>query len=271
MPDVLWPLFQEHRHLLRDLPVLGAEVLQQIARRKYGTRLFVIAMPHTFGRHLNFNAHLHLLVSQGGLTADATGWQNRCDVPVDRVMRMWRYAVVSYLREAARAGLLQGRRTLNDVLTLLAQQEARHWVVNIQRFQNKSHVLAYAGRYARRPPIAQHRLRHVDHESVRFVTKDSRTKQLVSDTWLTRAFLAALADHLPDRYRHNIRYFGLLAPRVKPEHHVRVFALLGQQRRAKPPRQSWAASIERAFGRNPLTDSAGNQMQWCRHLRPTSH
>ena len=26
MPDVLWPLFQQNRHLLQDLPVLGAQV-----------------------------------------------------------------------------------------------------------------------------------------------------------------------------------------------------------------------------------------------------
>jgi len=32
MPDVLWPLFQRNRHLLHDLPVLGAHVLQQWAR-----------------------------------------------------------------------------------------------------------------------------------------------------------------------------------------------------------------------------------------------
>ena len=32
MPDVLWPLFQRNRHLLHDLPVLGAQVLQQWAR-----------------------------------------------------------------------------------------------------------------------------------------------------------------------------------------------------------------------------------------------
>ena len=63
MPDVLWPVFQRNRHLLHDLPVLGAQVLQQWARRKYGSRLMIVVIPHTFGRHLNFNCHLHILVS----------------------------------------------------------------------------------------------------------------------------------------------------------------------------------------------------------------
>ena len=61
MPDVLWPLFQQNRHLLHDLPVLGAQVLQQWARQKYGIRLIIVVIPHTFGRHLNFEGELILV------------------------------------------------------------------------------------------------------------------------------------------------------------------------------------------------------------------
>ena len=46
----------------------------------------------------------------------------------------------------------------------------------------------------------------------------------------TADFVATLADHVPDRYRHAIRYFGLLAPRTKARTHDIVFALLGQER-----------------------------------------
>jgi hypothetical protein len=52
--------------LLHDPPVLGAQVLQQWARQKYGIRLMIMVILHTFGRHLNFNCHLHALVSEGG-------------------------------------------------------------------------------------------------------------------------------------------------------------------------------------------------------------
>ncbi len=77
MPDMLWPIFRRNRHLLHDLPVLGAQVLQQWALRKYGVRLMIMVIPHTFGRHLNFNCHLHILVSEGGLKDDAGNWQKR--------------------------------------------------------------------------------------------------------------------------------------------------------------------------------------------------
>ena len=67
MPDVLWPIFRENRHLLHHLPKLGATVIQQWAKLKYGVRLLIMVIPHTFGGRLNFNSHLHVLVSAGGL------------------------------------------------------------------------------------------------------------------------------------------------------------------------------------------------------------
>ena len=81
-------------------------------------------------------------------------------------------------------------------------------------------------------------------------------------------FLTTLADHVPDRYRHNIRYFGLLAPRTKAHTYDTVFALLGQTRRGKPRRLSWAASLKKSFGVDPLLDSRGERMRRIGRLKP---
>ena len=128
--------------------------------------------------------------------------------------------------------------------------------------------LGYAGRYARRPPIAQHRFRTITRQEIRFVTKDTRTKRTVETTYTPAEFLATLADHVPDRYRHNVRYFGLLAPRVKCQTHDAVFALLGQERLGKPRRLRWATSMQKCFGVDPLVDRNGRRMRWARRVPP---
>ena len=74
MPNVLWPIFQRNRHLLHDLPALGAGVIQEWLKTKYGVRVLLMVVPHTFGRHLTFNAHLHILVSAGGLNESEGRW-----------------------------------------------------------------------------------------------------------------------------------------------------------------------------------------------------
>ena len=137
MPDVLWPLFQRNRHLLHDLPVLGAQVLQQWARQKYGIRLMIVVIPHTFGRHLNFNCHLHILVSEGGLREDGSGWRTRAPLDRKALMKMWRYAIIKLLREAARGGVLDtdmSRSALQQLLTAQYETlvEHRHQAVSQQ-------------------------------------------------------------------------------------------------------------------------------------------
>ena len=268
MPDVLWPLFRQNRHLLHDLPALGAQVIQQWARQKYGVRLMVMVIPHTFGRHLNFNCHLHILVSDGGLREDAAQW--RTDIRLDRkaLMPMWRYAVITLLREALLAGVLKTDLPQVKLLALLTSQYERWWNINIARFRTKKHFLAYAGRYARRPPIAQHRFRETG-QAIRFATKDTRTKRMVDTHYTPVDFIATLADHVPDRYRHNIRHFGLSAPRTKCDTHDAVFALLDQKRLGPPLPLRWASSLERCFGVNPLRDAKGQRMRWSRRISPT--
>ena len=70
----LWPIFRQNRHLLHDLPALAAAVIQQWVKAKYGVRVLIVVVPHTFGRHLNFNAHLHVMVSAGGLKESEDRW-----------------------------------------------------------------------------------------------------------------------------------------------------------------------------------------------------
>ena len=145
MPDVLWPLFQRNRHLLHGLPILGAQVLQQWAQQKYGIRLMIVVIPHTFGRHLNFNCHLHILVSEGGLREDGTRWRDRARFDRKALLPMWRYAVITLLREAARAGVLDTDMSRSALLRSLTAQYERWWNIDIKRFRSKKQFLGYAG------------------------------------------------------------------------------------------------------------------------------
>jgi len=45
--------------------------------------------------------------------------------------------------------------------------------------------------------------------------KDKIQKRRVNISYTPEEFVATLGDHVPDRYRHAIRYLGLLAPGSK--------------------------------------------------------
>ena len=142
-------------------------------------------------------------------------------------MHMWRYAVITYLREAFKAQALHSDLSAGELGRILKTQYERWWNINIDRSMSKSQFLRYAGRYVRRPPIAQHRFVEITDGTVRFWTKDLKLKRRVITEYSLEEFVAALAEHVPDRYRHAIRYFGLLAPRSKTDVCGGAFPLAG--------------------------------------------
>src|SRR5260370_19465162 len=112
MPKDLWPIFQVKRHLLHDLPALAAAVIQGWVKLEYRARVLVLVMPHTFGAHLNFNCHLHILASAGGLKESEGQWVELA-YSKHPLMMMWKYAVITYLRA----------RTSATVMLLLGQKK----------------------------------------------------------------------------------------------------------------------------------------------------
>jgi len=270
MPNVLWPIFEQNRRLLHDLPALGTAVIQQWAKVTYGVHLLLMVVQHTSGRHLNFYPHLHILVSTAGLNESQGRWVGLLKFDKRALMHMWRYALIMYLRQALQAKILQSHLSAEELKAVFKTQYERWWDIHIDRFQSKSQFLRYAGRYLRRPPLAQRRIVEMTDREVRFWTKDTRTKQVVVTRCSLQGFVAMLADHVPDRYRHAVRYFGLLSPGLKPHTSAALFMLVGQVRRTRPRRLSWANSLQKYFGVSPLVDSEGRPMRWAGRLRPGS-
>lgn len=267
MPDVLWRIFRDNRDLLHDLPSIGARVISRWVHLRYGAMLDTDVIQHTFGRHLNFNCHLHALVSGFGLRRSESRF-----VPVrldaDEIMSWWRDAITLYLQEIAKLGQLQSALSLDALTAGVISQGRRKWSVHIARFKSKEQLLHYAGRYVRRPPIAQHRFLNIAGEHVEFWTNDRKLKRRVKTRYQTDDFVKALADHTLDHYQHAVRSFGLLAPRSIGMMRSALFLLLGQRWRERPRRLKYRHSILRSFGRDPLLDSQGNEMRRIGRLEP---
>jgi hypothetical protein len=243
-------------------------VIQQWINAKYRARVLLMVVPHTFGRHLTFNAHLHILVSAGGLSESEGRWISHLPINKQALMHMWRFAVITYLRAALNTRALTMDATPTELKAFLTTQYERWWNIDLHHFTSKEQFLRYAGRYARRPPIAQRRFVKITDKEVVFWTDDLRQKRRVIDRYPVEQFIAHLADHVPDRYRHAIRYFGLLAPGSKRKTSATIFMLLRQKRRPRPKRLGWRASIQKDFRRDPLIDSAGQTMRWIGRRAP---
>jgi hypothetical protein len=72
MPDLLWPFFRDNPPLAKALSALAAELIQARVSAKYGLRVGVIAILHTFNGKLEFNSHVHTMVTEEGCTSRPT-------------------------------------------------------------------------------------------------------------------------------------------------------------------------------------------------------
>ena len=268
MPDVLWALFRDNPHLTTALSALAARVIQARISIRSGLRIGVIAILHTFNGKLEFNSHVHSLVTAGGLYGLSDSWVPTAFHEKNGLLKGWRRSVIRLLRAALRCGELVSSLTTEQLEALLTKQENRWWSVKVQSFSSKKHFLGYAARYVRRPPIAQKRVTHVDTQIVRFWYKDKKLGRSMKVEVSPEEFIDRWGQHIPERYRHAVRSFGLFSPRGIQGTLDVVFAILRQQRRSRPKPRRWAESIKRDFDRDPLLDSKGQRMTWVRRIAP---
>ena len=262
MPKQFWQLFQENRSLAHALPAISAAIMQGAMRAKHGISIGVTAILHTFNGRLEFNSHVHTIVTAGGLHEMSTKWVSQIFYDRDLLMRLWRAGIIKAIRSAHRAGRLVTGLSRLQLEEMLSFWEQRWWSVKIQSFPSREHYLRYAGRYVSRPPIAQRRITRVEEGNVEFWLKDKKQGSITRQEYTLEQFIALWMQHLPSRYQHSIRHFGLFAPRSVNQALAAIFILTRQRRRQKPRQRRWADSIKRDFGWNPLLDSNGRRMRW---------
>jgi len=208
------------------------------------------------------------MVTGGGLSESSDTWLCRVYYDRDPLMKSWRKAVIALLRAALRAGQLHTKMTVDQMEEMLTQQEKRWWSIKIQSFEDKGHFLQYAGRYVKRPPIAQRRITSIGERTVTFWFKDKRLRRRVEVQCSLEEFIDRWSQHIPEPRHHAVRSFGLFAPRALRHTSAAIFAILGQERRPRPKPRPWADSIKRDFGHDPLLHHTGKRMKWVRRLAP---
>ena len=259
MPSEFWDFFWYNRELLNVLPKLAADSIKSIANNKKITPGIFIAL-HTFGRDLKRNVHVHVSVTTGGLSEDGALWR-KLYFDQKTLMRLWRYKVVTLFRTAYQQDQLVIPNTiqqdLNPVFTFsqfLNKQYEKIWIIHCANPENNHKInVNYLGRYIKRPPIAESKLKHYDGNEVTFAYLDHTTKTYQDFKLTSEQFIARLVQHIPDIGFRMIRYYGFLAHRVRGTLLPIVYHLLGQKNPGHHTPPTFAELIQQNFGFNPFT------------------
>lgn len=220
----------------------------------------IISVLHTFGKTLEFNPHIHIIVSCGGLSSDQTQWITIPLFPEKVLKARWKYFVLNFVRSSFKKNILQLAKPLilfnsypafNSFINMLYKRYI--WYVHIGRkLSSLFFTIQYIGRYTKRPVLAETRISHYNGNSVTFWYDDKILQEKVSINLPVTDFIKRIIRHIPDKYFKQIRYFGIFANRNKMKLSSIVVALLNK--RFFPPSNipSWRQRMLDQNGFDPL-------------------
>ena len=260
MPSELWDLFWLNRELLNQITKLAADCIMTLARKLDVVPAIFTAL-HTFGRDLKRNVHVHLSTTRVGLHTNLKKTK-KLFFKQHSLMKMWKHRVIKLFKSRniilphSLTNQFNNAFNFNDLLNSLYH---KNWMVFCQKASSNHYAnVNYLGRYIKRPPIADSKLKHYDGNNVIFKYLDHKTDTYLETYFSVFDFIGRLIQHIPDVNFRMIRYYGILANRVRSKLLPILYKFLGQTEKAQLILPSYSSLLISNFNLNPMICSKCN-------------
>ena len=248
-------IFQKHRELLKPLMDEAAGLILGYFKKHCKVTAGVIVGLHTFGARIQFNPHVHMLVTMGGMKRNGE-WKVYDYIPFEMLRKQWQTVVLKLIRKHLSASEKQEAQPL---LQKAYKNNGEGFYIYAPKFRGSAKMLlGYIGRYMRRPAIALHRIESYDGTHVTFRYHDKEDNRDKQETLSVEDFIARLIVHIPEEQFKMIRHYGVYSRRTKKLSRALVSAWQLEVRRwiikAKRTlqRRTWGQRIEAQTGINPM-------------------
>ena len=205
----LWPYLEGNWDLLKVYQDSAIDALNDYLPKAMGEdiRVGVIVILHTYGKSMNFQAHLHLIMTEGGFNS-RNEFVPKVYIHANGFAECWKHHVCTNL---CRAGVP------NKVTNWCFRNKRFYvWVHKDGRIKHPRLIAKYLGRYVRHPVIANSRIDFFDKERglVGFHYED-HNKVRHDIVMPVDDFITALIRHIPPPQFKMIRYYGAYARGTK--------------------------------------------------------
>ncbi|QFF98040.1 transposase [Psychrobacillus glaciei] len=205
-------VFLLHRRLLKPMMDEAAKLLRDYFYKKTKVIPGIISGLHTFGSRVNFNPHVHMLVTMGGINAQ--GEYVKYDfLPFGMLRKQWQTVVLKLIRKNLNP---REKKQVQSRLQAAYQNNGKGFYIHAPKQKGKiEEQLRYIGRYMRRPAIGLNRIEAYDGQSVTFTYKDKTNGQQKKETISVEEFISRLIRHIPDEQFKTIRHYGMYSRKTK--------------------------------------------------------
>ena len=251
----LWDVFLLHRKLLKPFMDEAVRIIKEHFQKKHKVTPGIIAGLHTFGAKMNFNPHVHMLVTMGGMKKNGE-WKTYDYIPFEMLRKQWQTVVLKLIRQHVTA---EEKKRIQPRLQKAFSANGEGFYVHAPKQKgNVKKQLGYIGRYIRRPAIAIHRIKEYDGQFVVFSYVDKTDGKEKTERITVEEFISRIIRHIPDENFKTIRYYGVYSRRIKSLCKKIVTAWQKEARKwivkAKRmlKRRNWRERVKEGTGKDPL-------------------
>lgn len=256
VPDFFRPWFLNDPKLLSFLMPTGHACLQDVFTKTVGLDLDIgtVIVLQTSGRSGQYNPHLHILATGGGL--DSSGhWKPISFIPFPLLHIKWQYHLLTMLRQKISDPAINKnidfcwRKYPNGLVA---------WVDKGKVPPGGKGLAKYLAKYLVSPPISIRRIEAYNGETVSYWYQEHKTDKIEHVCLPVLKFIHQMVQHILPKGFQRIRYYGLHA-HVRYEENRRTIDELKPSRFPPDPRgfrvlprKPFAQLFEESFGKDPL-------------------
>ena len=269
MPEDLRIYFYRDKYLLGKLAAVGHEMMEDALSKYFKEDVAVgsIVVPQTAGRSGEWNPHLHIIMTSGGLTkGKKRKWRELKFIPFETLHKKWQYYLFGMVKECVKTGDVKRhidklwRQYPNGLVAYLEKGEVPEGGKGLAR---------YLAKYVVSPPIAISRLIDYNGKEVEYWWRDHRSHKREEARIDVLRFIGRMVQHILPKGFQRIRYYGLHATCKAKKVKELLEQLLAEVKqvvegtyRVIAEKKYYRDRIKEAFGIDPLRcKKCGTEME----------
>jgi hypothetical protein len=185
------------------------EVVSRVVKRR--VKIGTIVVIQTHGRSGQYNPHLHILLTSGGICEEKKEWIGMGYLPFETIHTKWQYHLLNMIKEQIPT------ERIKRMVDKLYEMYPKGFVANVNKGEapEKAKGLAiYLAKYMASPPISVKRILKYDGKTVTYWYNDHETKARKEETVDVITFVGRMVQHILPKGFQRIRYYGLQATKT---------------------------------------------------------
>jgi len=214
VPEIFREIFYNHQEeLFGPLFRCGVKCLDDffsyVSRKQIKGGYIVILQTH--GRNGQYNVHLHIISTSGGMDQRSGRWVHLNYLPYQVLHKKWQWYLLEMLREEL------DTEQIERLVDNCYKKYPKGFVANVQKgdVPNRYRSLArYLAKYVVSPPISVRRIDAYDGEKVTYHYRSHLTKRVEEETVEVYTFIGRMIQHVLPKGFKRIRYYGVQATKT---------------------------------------------------------